>query len=113
MGSISSVNTSNRSRVCSQVKSDNKFDSIPYQRGHQGIPLLQDAVATAVCRVENIFPGGDYQIVVGRLETYDIAGGHPLMFLRGQYLKPADSLPSESGRIRCASLLCQVGRAVH
>lgn len=71
-------------------KSDNKFDSIPYQRGHQRVPLLQEAVATAVCRVENIFPGGDHQIVVGRLETYDIAGGHPLMFLRGQYLKPGD-----------------------
>lgn len=79
-------------------KSDNKFDSIPYLRGHQKVPLLQEAVATAVCRVENIFPGGDHQIVVGRLETYDIAGGHPLMFLRGQYLSREESLPSESVR---------------
>lgn len=38
-------------------KSDNKFESIPYQRGHRRVPLLQEAVATAVCRVENIFPG--------------------------------------------------------
>ena len=79
-------------------KSDNKFDSIPYQRGHQRVPLLQEAIATAVCRVENIFPGGDHQIVVGRLETYDIAGGHPLMFLRGQYLSRGESLSSESVR---------------
>lgn len=79
-------------------KSDNKFESIPYRRGHEQVPLLQEAVATAVCRVESIFPGGDHQIVVGRLETYDIAGGHPLMFLRGQYLKPGDFLPSESIR---------------
>jgi len=79
-------------------KSDNKFDSIPYRRGYERVPLLQEAVATAVCRVENIFPGGDHQIVVGRLETYDIVGGHPLMFLRGQYLKPGDFLLSESIR---------------
>ncbi len=79
-------------------KSDNKFDSIPYRRGHDKVPLLQEAVATAVCRVENIFPGGDHQIVVGRLEAYDIAGGHPLMFLRGQYLKGGDFSPSESLR---------------
>lgn len=79
-------------------KSDNKFESISYRRGHEKVPLLQEAVATAVCRVENIFPGGDHQIVIGRLETYDIAGGYPLMFLRGQYLKPGDFLPSESIR---------------
>ena len=73
-------------------KSDNKFDAIPYRRGHEKVPLLQEAVATAVCRVENIFSGGDHQIVVGRLETCDIVGGHPLMLLRGQYLKLGDFL---------------------
>ncbi len=79
-------------------KGDNKFDSIPYQRGHQRVPLLQEAVATAVCRVENIFPGGDHQIVVGRLEAFEVAGGHPLMFLRGEYLGRGGSLPSETIR---------------
>ncbi|OOG53221.1 flavin reductase family protein [Polaromonas sp. C04] len=79
-------------------KSDNKFDSIPYLRGHERVPLLQDAVATAVCRVEDVFPGGDHQIVVGRLESYDIAGGHPLMFHKGQYLDRRDSLPSDGIR---------------
>lgn len=71
-------------------KRENKFDDVAYRLGHLGVPLIEGALATAVCGLERTFPGGDHTIVVGHIEDYYITGGRPLIFYQGQYLDGAD-----------------------
>jgi flavin reductase (DIM6/NTAB) family NADH-FMN oxidoreductase RutF len=58
-----------------------------YRRGETGSPRLLDALVTLECAVVHHMPGGDHEIVVGRV--LDI--GHaeddraPLLFYRGNY----------------------------
>lgn len=73
-------------------KSTDKFGAVRYRLGHQDVPLLEDAVATAVCRVENMFAAGDHQIVLGRVEDHAVGDGEPLIFLRGQFHKGPEPL---------------------
>jgi flavin reductase (DIM6/NTAB) family NADH-FMN oxidoreductase RutF len=68
-------------------KRENKFDEVAYTLGHMGVPLIEGALATAVCGLEQTFPGGDHTIVIGHIEDYNIAGGRPLIFYQGQYLE--------------------------
>ena len=63
-----------------------------HRRGPTGSPRIEDVLATVECTVEHILPGGDHQIVVGRVqhaETHD--GVSPLLFWRGQYVHLEDA----------------------
>ena len=57
-----------------------------------GVPVLDDAVATVECRVHEIADGGDHVIVIGQV----VAVGHPesdvapLLFYRGAYAALGD-----------------------
>jgi flavin reductase (DIM6/NTAB) family NADH-FMN oxidoreductase RutF len=90
-----------------------------------GVPVLDDAVATVECRVHEIADGGDHVIVIGRV----VAVGHPddhvapLLFYRGAYaalggaataerpaapspasVSPEIALPSPLGALRMVAL---------
>jgi flavin reductase (DIM6/NTAB) family NADH-FMN oxidoreductase RutF len=63
------------------------WDDVTHQRGPTGSPRLADVIAMIECTVEHSYPGGDHEIVVGRvrhIET-DGAGALPLLFWRGKY----------------------------
>ncbi len=51
-----------------------------------GVPVLPQTLATLVCAVEHVVPGGDHQIIIGRVESlrWDPVG-EPLLYHRGQY----------------------------
>lgn len=66
-------------------KDNRKFENLDYRTGELGMPLLERALATAGCRVEQIHQGGDHMIFVGRVEAYRIDRGKPLLFYRGSY----------------------------
>jgi flavin reductase (DIM6/NTAB) family NADH-FMN oxidoreductase RutF len=63
------------------------WDSVPHQPGLTGSPRLHGVLATLECTVEHRLPGGDHEIIVGRVR--DIQGGDaeaaPLLFWRGRY----------------------------
>ncbi|GAA1933560.1 flavin reductase family protein [Streptomyces sodiiphilus] len=54
-------------------------------RLHDGLPLLNGAVAWATCRVTITYPGGDHTIVVGAVTGAARHGGDPLVRHRGTY----------------------------
>jgi flavin reductase (DIM6/NTAB) family NADH-FMN oxidoreductase RutF len=59
--------------------------------GPGGVPLLDGAVARAVCRISARVPAGDHTIVVCTVESGEHrAGEHlaPLVYHAGEYLKP-------------------------
>lgn len=67
-------------------KGPDKFSGVACRSGHLGVPVLVDALANAVCRLDHTVPGGDHRIVLGRPEDYEIHDGRPLLFFRGHYL---------------------------
>jgi flavin reductase (DIM6/NTAB) family NADH-FMN oxidoreductase RutF len=63
------------------------WDSVPHRRGLTGSPRLHGVLATLECTVEHQLPGGDHEIVVGRVRDAETgtAEAAPLLFWRGRY----------------------------
>jgi flavin reductase (DIM6/NTAB) family NADH-FMN oxidoreductase RutF len=63
------------------------WDGIRHRPGPAGSPRLEGALGLVECTVENLFPGGDHEIVIGRVRHAE-AGAHdagPLLHWRGSY----------------------------
>jgi flavin reductase (DIM6/NTAB) family NADH-FMN oxidoreductase RutF len=63
------------------------WDGVRHRPGLTGSPRLHGVLATLECTVEHRLPGGDHEIVVGRVrdvETGDVEAA-PLLFWRGGY----------------------------
>ncbi len=63
------------------------WDGVRHQRGPTGSPRLADVIAVIECTVERSFPGGDHEIVIGRVRHAESSGDGttPLLFWRGRY----------------------------
>jgi flavin reductase (DIM6/NTAB) family NADH-FMN oxidoreductase RutF len=63
------------------------WDGVRHRPGVTGSPRLHDALAAVECAVESRFPGGDHEIVVGRVQDLETAAGgaEPLLYWRGGY----------------------------
>ncbi len=69
-------------------KGEDKFAGIGYDAApYSGAPRLHDTVAWIDCELESVLPGGDHDIVVGRVHDLAVADDHhhPLIFFRGGY----------------------------
>jgi flavin reductase (DIM6/NTAB) family NADH-FMN oxidoreductase RutF/2-polyprenyl-6-methoxyphenol hydroxylase-like FAD-dependent oxidoreductase len=55
------------------------------QDGPSGVPLLEGALAHLVCRHVRQLEGGDHEIVIGEVESYETFEGEPLVFHSGSY----------------------------
>lgn len=64
-----------------------KFDGVPTHDGLDGVLLIDGSVAYFECFVEARYPGGDHDIIVGRVRRMFNIGGEPLLFHKGQ-LRP-------------------------
>jgi flavin reductase (DIM6/NTAB) family NADH-FMN oxidoreductase RutF len=63
------------------------WEGVTHHRGPTGSPRLADVIAVIECTVEHSFPGGDHEIVIGRVRHVETNGdgATPLLFWRGQY----------------------------
>ena len=66
-------------------KLDDRFSGVGTSRGDLGDALLDDALATLVCRVVARHPAGDHDIVVGEVESGTAHDGRPLLYYRSGY----------------------------
>jgi flavin reductase (DIM6/NTAB) family NADH-FMN oxidoreductase RutF len=64
------------------------WDGVEHRPGPTGSPRLEGSLAALECTVEHSLPGGDHEIIVGRVRYAETSGdgGSPLLFWRGSYL---------------------------
>jgi 3-hydroxy-9,10-secoandrosta-1,3,5(10)-triene-9,17-dione monooxygenase reductase component len=73
------------------LKGADRFSKVQWRRGISGAPVLDDAIAYIDCEFEAKHPGGDHQIVVGRVVDVDMRqDARPLVFFKGAYRKIRD-----------------------
>ena len=60
---------------------------VRHRYGLTGSPRLEDVLAVLDCTVEHSLPGGDHEIVVGRVRHVEISASSdvPLVYFRGGY----------------------------
>jgi flavin reductase (DIM6/NTAB) family NADH-FMN oxidoreductase RutF len=63
-----------------------KFSGVPH-RMHDGVPIIDGALAWMTCDLEQLHPGGDHTIGVGAVREMmpEAARGDPLVWYRGDY----------------------------
>jgi flavin reductase (DIM6/NTAB) family NADH-FMN oxidoreductase RutF len=68
------------------------WDEVRHRPGLTGSPRLHGVLATLECTVEHRLPGGDHEIVVGRVRDAQTGDGEsaPLVFWRGRYASLID-----------------------
>lgn len=69
------------------------WDEVGHRAGCTGCPRLDGVLAALDCSVEHCLPGGDHQIVVGRVceaETSE-RDAAPLLYWRGSYLPAGEA----------------------
>lgn len=64
-----------------------QFDGIQCREGIGGVPVLPDWAACFECTTEHIYPGGDHNIVVGRVHRFAARDAEPLVLHRSEYLQ--------------------------
>jgi flavin reductase (DIM6/NTAB) family NADH-FMN oxidoreductase RutF len=68
------------------------WDGVQHRRGPTGSPRLEDVLAVLECTVEHALPGGDHEIIVGRVRHVETSASPngPLVFFRGTYASLTD-----------------------
>lgn len=68
-----------------------KFEGVTWAPDGAGSPVLDGVLTWAGCDVEAVYPGGDHNIVVGRVRELGECGSQrPLLFYRGRYATSAE-----------------------
>jgi flavin reductase (DIM6/NTAB) family NADH-FMN oxidoreductase RutF len=67
-------------------KEDTKFADVPHSV-HDGIPVLDGALAWVGCELERLVPGGDHTIGIGAVHAAELGadGLEPLVWFRAGY----------------------------
>jgi flavin reductase (DIM6/NTAB) family NADH-FMN oxidoreductase RutF len=66
-------------------KAEDKFAGVTVRRGEHGMPLIDGAICTLECRVQEQYAGGDHTIFVGEVLDSATADGAPLVYYRSAY----------------------------
>ncbi|MEP5155364.1 flavin reductase family protein [Planktotalea sp.] len=65
--------------------SEDKFAGIDWRPGIDGVPVLDAALATFECTVEDRIVSGDHEIFIGRVMSMGQREADPLLFHRGKF----------------------------
>ncbi|MGE0384485.1 MAG: flavin reductase [Gammaproteobacteria bacterium] len=84
-----------------------KFAGLDLKRGEGGVPLIEGCAARFLCRTTFVYEGGDHEIFVGEVVTFDHFDRPPLVFHGGRYTrvvaKPGSREPEAAARDADAS----------
>lgn len=69
-------------------KIEDKFALVSHADGEEGVPLINDCVATFVCENYRQYEGGDHTIFIGRVVRHSTITEHePAVFHRGKFTR--------------------------
>jgi len=70
-----------------------RFERIEFEESADDVPILPGCIAVLHCSIRETHDCGDHHIIIGRVDSFDVAGGDPLLFFRSAYrtIAPADS----------------------
>lgn len=68
-------------RFASQI--DDKFENINWKRSENGFPIIENCLAWFDCKKWNYYSGGDHQILVGEVTSFDSTELEPLIYWNG------------------------------
>jgi flavin reductase (DIM6/NTAB) family NADH-FMN oxidoreductase RutF len=82
---VLSAGQKERARLfASKAPEARKFDAVPH-RLHDGIAVVEGALAWVACDLERLVPGGDHTIGIGAVRAAECSDGEPLVWYRGAY----------------------------
>ncbi len=69
----------------SQKNEDTRLERVSWSEGQTGAPLIDEALATLECSVENAHHEGSHTIYIGRVEAVHTSDAAPLLYYDGDY----------------------------
>ena len=63
---------------------DDKFENVNWKSSLNGFPLVDNSSAWFDCKKGNYYSGGDHQILVGEVTSFDSSELEPLTYWNGQ-----------------------------
>jgi flavin reductase (DIM6/NTAB) family NADH-FMN oxidoreductase RutF len=66
-------------------RSDDKFTGVAVSKRELGVPLIDGAICTLECRVQDRLAGGDHTIFVGEVTSAETGDEPPLVYFRSGY----------------------------
>ena len=72
------------SRFASPAVSD-KFDQVAVLEAPEGVPVIEGALASLVCRLSKHSDEGDHELFIGQVVRLDAREGEPLVFHSGRF----------------------------
>ena len=68
----------------SKLPEQQKLDGVPH-RLVEGAPVIEGALAWAVCELRELIAGGDHTIAIGEVIALGLGDGDPLLWYTGRY----------------------------
>ena len=68
----------------------NKFEGLNHSLGLDGLPVLNDCVATLECKTTERLVVGDHILFLGQVERYAYERKPTLLFCQGSYVQGAE-----------------------
>jgi 3-hydroxy-9,10-secoandrosta-1,3,5(10)-triene-9,17-dione monooxygenase reductase component len=68
----------------SKLPEAEKLEGVEHRLEH-GVPIIDGALAWAVCEVRELIGGGDHTICIGRVTAMGLGDGEPLLWYAGTY----------------------------
>ncbi|MGM0584572.1 MAG: flavin reductase family protein [Pseudomonadota bacterium] len=62
-----------------------RFEGVRWEAGLHGVPVLPGALAVFECAHEAVYPAGDHELFIGRVERVTERPGRPLTFFGGGF----------------------------
>ena len=75
-----------QSDLCYKFSSQSydKFENVNWKKSKNGFPLIENSLAWFDCKKWNYYCGGDHQILVGEVTSFNSSELKPLTFWNGQ-----------------------------
>ena len=71
-------------RFATKAGQPEKWDAVEFEQRHE-VPILTGSTAWVICRVRDLYDGGDHEIAVGEVLELGGNGGEPLIYAAGEY----------------------------